>query len=77
MIEYIIVNVPEHNIPSTEVDPSEGIILVKYQEEIIGSVVPTDDGYALHTLFENSSMYDCLEEIIARYKQYEFVYITD
>jgi hypothetical protein len=75
MTELIIVPVNEFEIRIDEIDLEEGIILIKdHEDNIIGSVVPLEDGdYVMHTVYE--TMYVCyLGELLEKYKNYTFIY---
>jgi len=77
MTELIIVPANEFEIRVNEIDLEEGIILVRdHEDNIIGSVVPFEDGdcVTMHTVYE-TMFACCLEELLEKYKNYTFIYI--
>ena len=80
-----IIRLPEDNtiISSKELDSLnsageyEGIILVKDEYGLIGSVHALDEDYWHFETFSIAQKFDSLEEIIIAYPAYTFIYVTE
>ncbi len=75
MTELTIVPRNEFEIRVDEIDLEEGIILIRdHEDNIIGSVVPLEDGdCVMHTVYETMFVC-CLDELLEKYKNYTFIY---
>lgn len=74
----ILPNINDSHISTTEVAlkmQEIGIIVVYYEEKLIGSVVREGDLWLLSTI-EQSSHYSSLELLLIDYPEYDFKFIT-
>lgn len=74
----ILPNINDSHISTTEVAlkmQEIGIIVVYYEEKLIGSVVREGDLWLLSTI-EQSNHYSSLELLLIDYPEYDFKFIT-